>query len=89
MSSSSPLSLNFGIRDTAKYNVQESLILKLEPKLSESKHALISDILRRKSFKAHEIAAAAGTTVRSIRSIKSNIQQYRSTKAPSNVGGRP
>ena len=59
----------------------------MAPKLSESKHALISDMLgsKSRSFKAHEIAAAARTTVRSVRAIKSNMRQYRSTKAPSIV----
>jgi hypothetical protein len=61
----------------------------MAPKLVQSLHPLISDLLRSKSFKAHEIARVAGCFTRSVYVIKSNIRQYSSTKAPSNVGGRP
>jgi transposase len=62
---------------------------KMAPKLVQSQYLLISDMLRSKSFKAHEIARAVEYSVRSIYVIKSNIRLYSSTKAPSNSSGRP
>jgi transposase len=44
---------------------------------------------RRKSFKAYQISGVAECSARSVYAIKSNIRQYGSTRAPSNVGGRP
>jgi transposase len=61
----------------------------MAPNLAQSQRSLISDMLRSKSFKAHEIAQAAECSVRSVYAIKSNIRLYGSTKSPPNGGGRP
>ena len=62
----------------------------MAPKLSESQHALISDMLQSgRSFKAHQIAEVARCTARSVYTKKSKIQQYGSSKVPYDVGGRP
>lgn len=61
----------------------------MAPKLAQSQHSLISDMLRSKSLKAHEIVGVAEYSIRSVYAIKSNIRRYGSTKALSNVGGRP
>jgi hypothetical protein len=61
----------------------------MAPKLVQSQHSLIRDMVRSKSFKAHEIAGVAGCSARSVYAIKSNIRQYGSAKALSNDGGRP
>ena len=61
----------------------------MAPNLAESKHALISDMICSKLFKANEIAEVTGCSERSVYSIQSNIQCFGSTKAPSNGGGRP
>jgi hypothetical protein len=61
----------------------------MAPRLAQSKHSLISDMLGSKSFKAHRIAEVAGCSTRSVYAIKSNIRQYSTTKAPPNDGGRP
>jgi transposase len=58
-------------------------------KLAKSQHSQIKGMLRSKSFKAHEIAGTTECSVRSVYTIKSNLRQYGSTKAPSNGGGRP
>ena len=49
------------------------LDIEMAPKLSDSKHALVSDMLGSRSFKAHEIVTAAELTIRSIHAIKSNM----------------
>lgn len=61
----------------------------MAPKLAESQHSLISDMLCRKSMKAHEIAAVAECSLRSVYAIRSNTRRYGSTTAPPIVGGRP
>jgi transposase len=84
---SKPLACGFHF---LKHHAQESSVSRrMAPKLAQSQHSLISDMLRSKSFKTHEIAGVAGCSARSVYAIKSNIRQYGSTKAPSNVGGRP
>ena len=59
------------------------------PRFAQSKHSLISDMLRSKSFKAYIIAEVAGCSTHSVYAIKSNIQLYGTTKAPPNDSGRP
>jgi transposase len=61
----------------------------MAPNLAESQHAMIGDMISSKLFKANEIAGAASCSSRSVYAIKSNIQCFGATKAPSNGGGRP
>jgi hypothetical protein len=68
---------------------QGNSISRMALNLAESQHTMISDIISSKLFKANEIAGAAGCSLRSVYAIKSNIQCFSSTKAPSNSGGRP
>jgi hypothetical protein len=72
-----------------KHHARESSASRMAPRLTQSKHSLISDMLGSKSFKAHEIAEVAGCSIRSVHAIKSNLRQYGTTKAPPNGGGRP
>jgi hypothetical protein len=46
-------------------------------------------MLRSKSFKAYKIVGVAGYSARSVYAVKSNIRQYGSTTALSNVSGQP
>jgi transposase len=70
-------------------HARESSASRMAPRLAQSKHSLISDMLASKSFKAHEIAEVAGCSTHSVHAIKSNLRQYGTTKAPPNGGGRP
>jgi hypothetical protein len=62
---------------------------KMAPKLVQSQYSLISDMLRSKSFKAHEITRVAECSVCSVYRIKSNIRLYSSTEGLSNSGRQP
>jgi hypothetical protein len=71
------------------HHAQESSVSGMLPKLVQSKHLLISVMLRSKSVKAHEIVEVARCSARSVYAIKWNIRRYGSTKAVPNYGRRP
>jgi transposase len=61
----------------------------MAPILAESQHVMIRDMILSNSLTSVDIAAAAGCSDRSIRTIRANMQCFGSTKAPFNGAGRP
>jgi transposase len=60
----------------------------MAPRLVASQHNMISDMIASKSLKTVDMAAAAGCSDRTIRSIRSNLRCFGSSRAPFNGGGR-
>jgi transposase len=60
----------------------------MAPRLAASQHNIISDMITSKSLKTINMAAAAGCSDRTIRSIRSNLRYFSSSRAPFNKGGR-
>jgi hypothetical protein len=63
-------------------------VLAMAPRLAASQHDMISDMIASKSLKTIDMAAAAGCSDRTIRSIRSNLRCFGSSRAPFNGGGR-
>jgi transposase len=63
-------------------------VLAMAPRLATSQHDMISDMIASKSLKTVDMAAAAGCSDRTIRSIQSNLRCFGSSRAPFNGGGR-
>lgn len=60
----------------------------MAPNLSAVQHGLLQAMLISSSCTDRQIAQAVGCTERSVRSARSNVRHFGSTKAPSNGGGR-
>lgn len=60
----------------------------MAPNLAKSQYDLITNINSSGLFTNPEIAEATGYSTRSVRTIRSNIYSYSTTKAPRNGGGR-
>jgi hypothetical protein len=60
----------------------------MAPNLSMSQRQMIHDMILSRSLKQVDIAALAGCSVRSIRTIASNIRMFGSTRALANGAGR-
>lgn len=61
----------------------------MAPNLAESQHVMIRDMILSKSLTSVAIAAAAGCSDRTVRTIRANMRCFGSTKAPFNGAGRP
>jgi transposase len=60
----------------------------MAPNLAASQRALIRDMILSNSLNQTDMAAVAGCSTRSIRTIASNLRIYGETQAPSNGAGR-
>ena len=60
----------------------------MAPNLAASQHDMMRDMILSKSLKDVDMAAVAGCSDRSIRTIRSNLRCFGTTKAPPNGAGR-
>jgi transposase len=60
----------------------------MAPNLAESQHALIHDMIVSGTLSTAQMANVAGCSKRSIKSIRSNMRYFGSTRAPPNGAGR-
>lgn len=61
----------------------------MAPNLAPSKHDLIRAMILDKKLKTPEMANVAECSERSIKTVRSNIHYFGTTKASPNGGGRP
>lgn len=61
----------------------------MAPNLPAIRHELLRDLLMSSSCSDKQIAEAVECTGRTVRSARSNVRHFGSTRAPSNGGGRP
>src|SRR5690349_24925083 len=64
------------------------LDLQLGANLAELQHAMIHDMIDSGTLSAARMADAAGGSRRSVKSIRSNLRCFSTTKAPPNGSGR-
>jgi transposase len=61
----------------------------MAPNLTAIQHGLLQGMLLEATISDAEVAATVECSERSVRSARSNLLHFGSTRAPSNGGGRP
>ena len=80
---------NFGLPDGRRWDTAGTLLAGMEPNLTASQREEIRDMILSKSLTIAQMAEAASCSKRSIKSIRSYLHLFGTTKASSNGVGRP